>query len=315
VQKMFYKKVGVLVDAEGRPYNPRGLPGDTTELRGQIQKSGQRTPIAVTLPNDKGIHLVTRGHRRKAAIDALRTEARAQVRHWKQQALEDPNNEEAMQHVAIWQGKVERWSHYLIEVHEIDPADLPSVLSDMDAGIIQKEVDPVSLGETMVYRMDHLGWSFMQCIESLGLTETRGKACIRAADPNQTSPSVQSALRTGEMSISMFLRKFSRMDRLTQERVMKEAEARAEGSKQGHGVVNASIINAVIEDLTGQAKMPTSPDQEVLVWLADATGLIRKALDIRTQWSGGTWATAMWKLEEIRAMVDAASNEEQEIGA
>lgn len=320
MQEVRYKKVGVLTDATGFPYNPRGYPGDVTELMEEMRRDGQRTPISVTKPNDKGIYIITRGHRRKQAIDNLRAEARKMVRQYAE-ALEDladstgsdHNDERVIETQKLWnaaKAEVERWSVYLIGVNDIDPTDLRAVLSDMDAGIYNKPVDPIAYGETILYRMDKLGWTFQQCYESLSLGEQKARACVRAADPEQTAESVRSALRTGAMSLTMFIKRISKLDKQTQERVMKASEQKAEG-KNASGVVTSNIISSVLDDLTGEKEMPAAPDADVLPLLAQARDNLYAALKLRAQWSEPTKESASWILEEMMILVGSEFKEQE----
>src|SRR5262249_33777074 len=157
-------------------------------------------------------------------------------------------------------------------------------LHDMDAGIIQKEVDPVSLGETMHYRIEQLAWTFRQCYESLGLDERKARACLRAADSSITAPSVQAALKSGQMTLSMFMKKVDRLDQATQARVMAAAETRAHENKRADGNVNARILNNVLDSLAEEAQPEVAPDSDVLPLLAEARECLAKALNLRHAW-------------------------------
>lgn len=321
--RIHYKKVGVLADDEGFPYNPRGLPGDVSELEEEIEKDGQRTPLSVTEANAKGIHITTRGHRRKKAIDNLRAKYRKLVREYAvileelaDSTSSDHHNAEVIKMTELWnaaKAKVELYSYYNISVNGIDPTDLLAVLRDMDAGVSNKPVDPIAYGETMLYRMDKLGWTFQQCYESLSLNEAKARACVRAADPKQTAESVRTALRTGEMSLTQFVKKISRLDMATQARVMDAAAKRAEG-KNASGVISPNIINAVIADLSGEVEQPGAPDADVLPLLAQARDNLYAALKLRNVWSEPTRESASWLLEEMIVIIQGEFKE-QERGA
>ena len=321
--RLHYKKVGTLKDATGWPFNPRGLPGDVSELQEQIAEHGQRTAISVTQPNERGVHIVTRGHRRKQAIDNLRAEARKKVREYAvilenlaDSTSSDHNDNDVIKMTELWneaKDEVERWSYYDVTLRDIEPGNLIEVLADMDAGIIQEPVNPIAYGETILYRMDKLGWTLKQCYDSLGLSEQKARACVRAADPNQTAEAVRTALRTGDMSLTMFIKRVSKMDMVSQQRMMKVAAERAEG-KNASGVLTPSIINAVIADMTGEAEMPEAPDSAVLPLIAEAKDKLYMALGLRRVWSVSTTESASWLLEEILLLI---GNEfkEQERGA
>lgn len=304
--RVHYRKVGTLIDQDGQPMNPRGYPGDTIELQESIARDGQRTPLTVTEPNADGVYIITRGHRRKAAIDALRANARRLVRETTievDNAKERANADDVVKQLARsldqYKQDVERYSYYVVQSNGIDAGDIPAILKDMDAGIIHKEVDPVALGEAILYRMDKLNWTFRECCESLILSESKARACVRAADPKLTAESVRRALRTFEMSLSQFIKKMSKLDMQTQQRVMEAAETRAEQSKKGHGVVNAGIINAVMREITEEHTPPAAPDADVLPLLGTAKENIYLALNIQDQWSPATADAAFWHLEEI----------------
>ena len=319
MQELPYKKVGTLSDQEQYPFNPRGYPGDTTELQAQIAKDGQRTPLSVTEANSKGVHIVTRGHRRKAAIDALRAAAKKRVRdlYTQLELLADSTSSDHHDSVVVevtrqWaeaKAEVERWSTYRVVVNGIDPANLTAVLHDMDAGIIQEPVNPVALGETMQYRMNKLGWGFRECYESLGLNESKARACVRAADPKLTAESVRSALRSGEMPLTLFIKKIGKLDVQTQARVMEAAALRAEGKNAG-GAINSGIINGVLAGIVGESVLPVAPDADVQPLLAQARDSIRMALDMQSVWSPTTADAAAWLLEEIAAVTNAALKEQ-----
>lgn len=297
--RLSYKSVGILQDSEGHLYSPRGETGDTTDLQEQLLEWGsQRTPIRVTKPSADGIHIVTRGHRRKVAIDALR-------KHFRDYAItleNQPSSEERNQLLKEALDECEHWSHYLVEITDIDPDDIDSVLADMDADLTQREVDPVSLGEAILYRMDHLGWDFNQCVRSLGLSGNKARACLRAADPQATVDSVRAALRSGELSLSQFMKKLAKLDRLTQEKIMGESKRRAESGKS-HGTINTKILNSVIEDMVEPVETP-DPELNVLPLLAGARENIQLALEIRDKWSPVTEQGALWQLEEILRLID-----------
>jgi hypothetical protein len=302
--RLHYTKVGILTDDANHPLNPRGLPGETAELEEQIERDGQRTPISVTRPNTKGIHFVTRGHRRKRAIDNLRTQYLKFARDLQVQ-IDGMDEDTDPQYFNAYiknldeaKARVERYSYYDVVIKDIDADDIDAALSDIDAGIIQEPVNPVALGEAMMYRMEVLGWTFQRCYESLGMREAKARACFRAADPQQTPESVRRALRTGELSLSLFIKKFSKMDIERQDKVMKLAADRAEGKRAG-GSITPNIVNAVISDLSGEAEMPAAPDDVVLPALGQARDLIYDALRLRSVWSEATQENAEWLLEEI----------------
>jgi hypothetical protein len=302
--KLYYTKVGTLADQDGHPYNARGYPGDTTELQKQIDEDGQRSPMRVTQPNAKGVHLVTCGHRRKAAIDALRQDAKREVKRWR-----ESNAPEAAAQVQHWTLQVERFNHYIVDVTDIRADDIEAIISDMDAGIINEPVNVVALGEAMMYRIDRLHWTFTRCAKSLGLSDHRAKLCLRAADPAQTAESVRKALRSGELSLNMFATKLSRLDRLTQDKVLNEASKRASESKRGHGIVNTETLKAVIEEITGENKPEEPPDAPVLGLLAMAREQITTALALRGQWSPLTEQMALYHLDEIAGLLHLAMQE------
>jgi hypothetical protein len=200
---------------------------------------------------------------------------------------------------ALWTAAkedVKKYSSYHVMVSDNQPDDVTAILHDMDTGVIEKKVDPVALGETMIYRIGKLNWTFQQCCESLEMKESYAYAAMRAADPNKTAESVRRLLRTGEMSLSMFIKKISKLDILTQQKVVEASQTRADSSKRGHGVVNAGIINAVMTDML---EPPTAPDSDVLPLLGTARENIYLALNIKEQWSPATWEAASWQLEEI----------------
>jgi len=321
MQKIHYKKVGILTE-QGHPCNARGYPGDTIELQQAIARDGQRTPLTVTEPNEDGVYILTRGHRRKAAIDALRAEARKKVREihdelaaWAEATDSNESDPRVVECATRYQqakDAVERYSYYAITTNGINPSDTLAILRDMDAGIINEPVNPVALGETIVYRMDKLGWTFHQCCESLQLNESKARACVRAADPELTAESVRRLLRTFEMSLFTFIKKMSRLDVQTQQKVVELSETRTTQTKRGHGVINAGIIDSVIAEISGESTPAPAPDVDVLPLLGTAKENIYLALNIQNQWSPATWEAAMWQLQEIILTVSNALKEQEQ---
>ena len=62
------KDLTILRDEQGQYFNPRGEPGDTTDLQKTLREEGQIDPIVVAKPTPKGKYPVIHGHRRLAAL-------------------------------------------------------------------------------------------------------------------------------------------------------------------------------------------------------------------------------------------------------
>lgn len=66
------KKLITLRDSSGALLNPRGEPGDTTDLQKTLAEEGQVDPIVVGPIDAKGNYPVIHGHRRLAALAAIK---------------------------------------------------------------------------------------------------------------------------------------------------------------------------------------------------------------------------------------------------
>lgn len=294
-----YTKIILARRPDGSLYNARGETGDTTDLQKQLLENGQRSPIIVSKPNFEGEVRITQGHRRERAITALRNLTK---KGWSEAVRK--NDSEGIE---IYKAEFDRWSYLWCETNGIDFADVRNLLIDMDAGTVQKDINPVSLGYAIRQRIEMDGFTLAECAESFQFSLDDCQAMINLTS-GRTAKSVLDAVRSGTMTLGTYKRKFQRMGELTQERVLRAAQEAVEGNPRSHGVISQGTVTNAIKSLAPKQEA-MFPDVEVVPNMANAYRAIEAAFAIREEWSLQTEEMVEYWQEKILSLIDVQNRE------
>lgn len=182
------KKLKTLRDSSGALLNPRGEPGDTTDLQTTLATEGQIDPIVVGPADEKGNYPIIHGHRRVAALLAIKAKT---AKVFVDEQI-DLSNEDALRRKMLA-------TTTSIRVK-------PSARGQYMLNCMMREVDP---------------WPIEKAAAIIGVEPSEAKLYVRLAELAKTEPNFVQRVDEGEIAWTVFRNRLAKAPATVRDQVAK----------------------------------------------------------------------------------------------